>query len=86
MKQESSADPSYSLSIKQSAISYGEASIALQIFGNSSVLSVTNIDSFFGLEQIPAGWTAPTKAYTETQAGLDVAYLKAKTLEWGCQP
>jgi hypothetical protein len=86
MNQESASDGTYSLTTKQSAIAYGEASVALEVFGNGKNMSLAFFESFFAQEKIPAGWKAPATAYTETQAGLDVAYIKMLTLDPNCQP
>ncbi|KAI8620920.1 Chloroperoxidase [Chytriomyces sp. MP71] len=39
--------------------SWGEASLALMIFGNSDEISIDHIDSFFGQEKIPKDYMKP---------------------------
>jgi hypothetical protein len=86
MSQEKASDANYSLTTKQSAIGYGEASLCIKIFGNGNNLSLPFFESFFAHEKLPDGWQAPATAYTETQTALDIAYVKMLTLDPNCQP
>jgi len=78
--QEAVSDPTYGFSVTQSATAYAEASLVLEIFGNSKNVSLDHVESFFWNEEIPTDWVQPATAYGEIAAAEDVTYLKGLTL------
>jgi hypothetical protein len=80
VKQEKASDPSYSLSLDLTAVALGQGVFVLRILGTGDAIPLEYIDSWFGLEKIPDGFTPHSPAYGVIQFGLDVAKLGALTL------
>jgi hypothetical protein len=78
--QEKSSDPTYGLDIAHTAAALAEGVFTLRVLGTGDNIPLDFIDSWFGQEQIPDGWSAPASPYTTGQSALDVAKLKALTL------
>eukprot|EP00475_Leptophrys_vorax_P019701 TRINITY_DN26_c0_g3_i1.p1 TRINITY_DN26_c0_g3~~TRINITY_DN26_c0_g3_i1.p1 ORF type:complete len:238 (-),score=59.77 TRINITY_DN26_c0_g3_i1:76-789(-) len=78
--QEQASDGSYGLDVVHATAAYTEAAFVLRVLGTGTSIPLTFVDSFFGSEKIPDGWSPSTPGYGAVQAAADAAYIKSLTL------
>jgi hypothetical protein len=79
VKQESVSDASYSLPQAFATAAISETCFTLRLFGTGEQIPLDWVDSWFGQDKIPDGWTTPATTYTIAQNTADVQKVLALT-------
>jgi hypothetical protein len=79
VKQESASDPSYNLPQAFATAAISETCFTLRLLGTGEEIPLDWVDSWFGQDKIPDGWTTPATTYTMAQNAIDVQKVLALT-------